>query len=59
MGKLKLDELKSTKLSKMLVQNASNIKGGLAAADCHLGKIVPPRVGCDRLTGSCSPMSGM
>jgi len=67
MGKLNLDELKSTKLSKMLVQNAENIKGGVLAADCHNGvkgpiRTVPsnptPTIGCDRLTGSCSPQSG-
>lgn len=63
MGKLTLDQLRSTKLSKMLVQNANNIKGGSLAADCHDGKkdtikLEPITPGCDRLTGNCSPHSG-
>lgn len=65
MGKLTLDQLTKTKLSKNLVQNASTKKGGVGstssvedlAADCHRLGSDKPRVGCDRLTGSCSPQS--
>lgn len=64
MGKLTLDQLTKTKLSKNLVQNVTK-KGGVGAtavedlaADCHRLGSDKPRVGCDRLTGSCSPQSG-
>jgi|GEM_PF-5965438 len=62
MGKLTLDQLTKTKLSKNLVKNVSTKKGGNAVesleADCHRYGSDKPRVGCDRLTGSCSPQSG-
>lgn len=59
MGKLKLEELKASKLSAKLVKNANLIKGGALAADCHNGNGKDTiKVGCDRLTGSCTGMSG-
>lgn len=61
MGKLTLDQLTKTKLSKNLVKNATK-KGGTAVesleANCHRYGSDKPTVGCDRLTGSCSPQSG-
>ena len=66
MGKLTLDQLTKTKLSNNLVKNVSTKKGGGAEvssvesleANCHRFGSDKPKVGCDRLTGSCSPQSG-